>query len=330
MGGVLKQPYNLAAPFIEEIALERGWLANLHPDGGFAGTISRPGGPPRWFMRSTYDLNRAAAWHAARDKALTKHFLEGLGYPVVPGRSFFSEARAGEIGSDRGPAAAAAFAKEIGYPVMVKPNSLSGGRGVRRVSGPDRMGAALDAAFACDEVVLVEEFISDAQEFRVVVLDGRILLAYERIPFAVIGDGTSTLEALVTRSVFDPGLRERLLCGIGNGAEQVGVSLEAIPRRNERIQLSDAANLEQGGMARDVTEALDSRIAEMAREVPGSMGLRFCGVDLLAIDDLRSFYILELNASPTIHHFAAQTSLSHRRLYEFFDAVMTAMMMDPG
>lgn len=312
-----RQDLSFGARFLREAAEKRGWTVTLHPDGAFAGEIRLPDGRVRFFVRSTYDLNAAGAALVARDKELTKFFLARLGYPVLPGRTFFSERVERDFGRDVH--AARAYAMELGYPVMVKVNSGAGGKGIERVAAASDLGGALERAFAIEDVVLLEPYVAGMRDYRLLVLDGELLLAYQRRPFGVVGNGRSTIRELVDVSV-----RRAIARGTGTpDLRRIRRHWDDVPGEGEVVPLLDVANLSQGGWAIEVDP--DPAILRLAIEATRNMGLRFCGVDILT-DDAGQRWILELNASPTIHQFATLCGLSDTRLADVFDRVLLAMV----
>jgi glutathione synthase/RimK-type ligase-like ATP-grasp enzyme len=283
---------SFGARFLRAAAERRGWEVTLHPDGAFAGEIRLPDGTTRFFYRSTYDINSAGATYVARDKSLTKFFLGHHGYPVLPGHTIFSR--------DDVP--------ELAYPVMVKANGEAAGAGIARVDTAEELNAALDRAFAFGKIVLIEPYVADLRDYRLLVLDGELLLAYERIPYTILGDGHSTIRELT------------------HGREDIRLRRHApsdVLRDGESLRVLDVANLSQGGSAREISPA--PALAQLAIDAARAMNLRFCGVDILT-DDADTHWILELNASPTIHHFAALCALTDDRLASIFERVLLAMV----
>jgi predicted ATP-grasp superfamily ATP-dependent carboligase len=109
-----------------------------------AAALGLPGGDP-------------AAVRRCRDKHLTRTTLAAAGVPQPASTAVDS------------PAQAAAAARRIGYPVVVKPRALSGSYGVTLVSDPDELAAAFEQASSrtIDGVptfhhngVLVEEYLT--------------------------------------------------------------------------------------------------------------------------------------------------------------------------
>lgn len=124
----------LAIDRIVAAALDSGAQA-IHPGFGFlaerapfAEAVARAGlvfvGPP------------ASAIRAMGDKTEARRRMQAAGVPVVPGAMAALE----------DPAEAAALARELGYPVLVKAAAGGGGKGMRVVREPADLASALDAA----------------------------------------------------------------------------------------------------------------------------------------------------------------------------------------
>jgi len=308
-----REDLSFSARYLRAAAEKRGWTVTLHPDGAFAGEVRLPDGTSRFFVRSTYDINTAGAALVARDKALTKFFLSRLGYPVLPGRTLVTD-----------PSAARAFAIELGYPLMVKANAEAGGEGIERADTSEELDAAVARAFAFGNVVLLEPYVAGLRDYRLLVLDGELLVAYERRPFAVEGDGRSTIRELVDAAVRRA---EAQRTGRPVVAEinrvRLGRAWSDVPYEGESLRLLDVANLSRGGSAVEMVPS--SQLEQLAIRAARDMNLRFCGVDVLT-DHRDALWILELNASPTIHQFATLCRLSEERLAAIFERLLLAMV----
>ncbi len=104
------------------------------------------------------------------DKIEAKRTVKGLGIPCVPGSE-------GAISGDH---EAAAVAKELGYPVLVKASAGGGGRGMKVARSPGELSVALatarleaKTAFG-DDAVYLEKFLEKPRHIEVQILgDGR-------------------------------------------------------------------------------------------------------------------------------------------------------------
>ena len=88
------------------------------------------------------------------DKYYTKLILQSLGVNVAKYR--YSHDISGAI----------AGAKELGYPVIVKPCKLGSSIGIEKAEDEEQLKAALDTAFALDDGVIIEEFLSPRREIN--------------------------------------------------------------------------------------------------------------------------------------------------------------------
>lgn len=98
------------------------------------------------------------------DKAMSK---------VVLGHHGFAQARTLAFRDDQvGPSTAATIVEELGLPVFVKPANMGSSVGVAKAKSVDDIATAIQAAFAYDEWIVVEEAIA-GREIEVAVLGGR-------------------------------------------------------------------------------------------------------------------------------------------------------------
>ena len=99
------------------------------------------------------------------DKDVMKRLLRAAGVPVADFRAI----RKADFARD--PDRACALAAELGFPLFTKPANLGSSVGVRKVSAPAELAAALAHGFEFDLKVLAEEAI-DGREIECSVLDG--------------------------------------------------------------------------------------------------------------------------------------------------------------
>jgi acetyl/propionyl-CoA carboxylase alpha subunit/acetyl-CoA carboxylase carboxyltransferase component len=112
----------------------------------------------------------ASAMRLLGDKVAAKRLAEEAGLPVAPWSG-------GAIGSLE---EAIRSAEQIGYPLLIKAAAGGGGRGIRRVEGPDQLEPGLRSARAeardafGDDAVLLEKLIDPARHVEVqLIADGQ-------------------------------------------------------------------------------------------------------------------------------------------------------------
>ena len=321
---------------LEKIAPSIGASVLLEPEWKIAGQITFKSGRKSYFRYNTLDLNPVGSSDIAKDKDYCNFFMKSLGYPVVPkSKTFYSQAWADAVGSPkRNIDAAYTYAEKIGWPVVVKPNSGSQGAHVALVANKQEFYRALRRIFKSDKIALVQQRVR-GKDYRVVVLDKKIVSAYERIPLNVVGDGKSTLATLlaIKQRAFKTSKRDTLIKlndpRIINKLKQQKLTLTSILKKGERVFLLDNANLSSGGDSIDVTDTIHSDFKKLAVKLTADMGLRLCGVDLMISGDINEkpsvYWILEINSAPGLDHYVTIGSAQKQIVEDLYLEVLKHM-----
>lgn len=207
--------------------------------------------------------------------------------------------------------------RTIGGPVVVKPCDGNQGKGVSlNLRTPDEVAHAFTIARGYSACVVVESLYC-GRDYRVLVVNGKVIAASERTPAQVTGDGTRTIRELIDDLNQDPRrgdghgkpLTKVLIDSIMEAyLAKSGLTLDSIPAPGRTIFLRESANLSTGGSARDVTNEIHPDIAYFCERAARTIGLDVCGVDLVLPDITQPYAglggIVELNAGPGIrmHH----------------------------
>jgi D-alanine-D-alanine ligase-like ATP-grasp enzyme len=223
----------------------------------------------------------------------------------------------------------------IGYPCFIKPNARGQGNGVIKCFNRE------DVEFAVSEyqrnrhdIVIVEEAV-DWPDYRVIVLQGQVILCYLRKPLYLIGDGESTIKALFLQkqeSLAKSG-RDTLIdmhnSHIARKLARNSYTLETILKPGEIYQACDISNLSVGGEAEDYTPRISQHWCNLCSKLVADMGLIFCGVDLACTDleDAHAQYsILEINSSPGLDHYATSGEKQATMVKELYRKILNDYM----
>jgi glutamate--cysteine ligase len=186
--------------------------------------------------------------------------------------------------------------------------------------------AALEAAFALDPSVLVEEFV-EGREFRFLVIGGQTRAVLHRIPANVRGDGRMTIRELVAAKNQDPHRGE----GYRKPLERIrldpieldflagqGLSPESVPAPGAVVFLRKNSNISTGGDSIDFTDTMPAVYQRWAEQATATVRAAICGLDMIipniAAEGPDAVYcILELNFNPAlhIHDFPAEGKNRH-------------------
>jgi D-alanine-D-alanine ligase-like ATP-grasp enzyme len=324
----------LVSQIFSKIAPKIGAKVVLEPDWKIAGQVIFKSGRKRYFRYSSIDLNTLGASEISKDKDYANFFMKKMGYPTIEGKTFFAAKWAKALGSPRTIDAAYRYAVKMGFPVIVKPNSGSQGKGVALVHTRREFYTALRRIFALDRIALVQQPVS-GKDYHLVVLDNRIISAYERVPLNVIGDGHSTIRLLLkkkqqafiassrdtTIKVNDPRIQTKLT--------RSGLSFRYVPKKDERVFLLDNANLSTGGDSIDVTDQVHPQFHNVAVKLTADMGLRLCGVDLMIEGDIAEtpdkYHVLEINSAPGLDHYVKGGRKQQKIVEEMYLEVLKSM-----
>lgn len=236
----------------------------------------------------------------ACDKEETKRMLELASIPVASGGICVDEEDLEEV------------IKKIGYPIVIKPLDGNHGKGASiNVKKWEDAVTGLAYAKNYSRRVIVEKFITGF-DFRVLIIDHKLVAAAKREPAHVKGDGTQTIQQLIDETNQDPRRgygHENVLTQIDvdrdtlDLLEKLGYTLETVPNRGEIVYLKSTANLSTGGTSVDVTDMMHPENIFLCERISRVIGLDVCGIDIMAENLTQPLKenggcILEVNAAP--------------------------------
>jgi cyanophycin synthetase len=274
------------------------------------------------------DYTSAIAVEIAQDKDDTRRVLGAIGLPVPEGMT----ARTVDAALDA--------ARELGWPVLLKPLDASHGRGISgSITDEDGVRAAFEVANAFSRRVVVERFVT-GRDHRVLVVDGRVIAVAERVPAHVVGDGRSTISELITAANQDPRRgkgHSRTLTRLPNDTATAaylatqGLTCDSVPEAGQQVFLRSTANLSTGGTAIDRTDEMHPDNVTACEMAAGVVGLDIAGIDVLSPDITVPFrengaVIIEVNAAPGLRMHTHPTEGTPRNV----GAPVIEMLYPPG
>jgi cyanophycin synthetase len=236
----------------------------------------------------------------ACNKEQTKKMLDANSIPVANGGIVVDEEDLDEV------------IRKIGYPIVLKPLDGNHGKGAS-INVKNREDAVEGLAYAkqYSHRIIVEKFIT-GYDFRVLIIDNKLVAAAKREPAHVKGDGKQTIQQLIDETNTDPRRgygHENVLTQIDvdrdttDLLEKLNYTLETIPKKDEVVYLKSTANLSTGGTSIDVTDMMHPENIFLCERISRVIGLDVCGVDIMAENLTQPLKenggcILEVNAAP--------------------------------
>lgn len=202
--------------------------------------------------------------------------------------------------------------EKIGYPLVLKPLDGNHGKGASiNVNTWEAAAEGLIFAQKYSRRVIVEKFITGF-DFRILVIDNKIVAAAQRVPAHVIGDGTHSIAQLIEIENTDPRRgygHENVLTEITPDRDTLDLlaknnqTLDSVPAAGETVYLKSTANLSTGGTSIDVTDMLHPENIFLAERIARVIGLDVCGIDIMAPNLTQPLkesggVVLEVNAAP--------------------------------
>ena len=236
----------------------------------------------------------------ACNKELTKKMLDMASIPVASGSICVDEDDLAKT------------IQKIGYPIVLKPLDGNHGKGASiNVTNWEDAVSGLAFAKNYSHRIIVEKFITGF-DFRILVIDNKLVAAAKRVPAHVIGDDINTIRQLIDITNLDPRRgygHENVLTQIDvdrdteDLLEKMNYTLETIPNKGEIVYLKSTANLSTGGTSVDVTDMMHPENIFLAERISRVIGLDVCGVDIMAKNLTQPLkenggVILEVNAAP--------------------------------
>ncbi|MDD2435889.1 MAG: ATP-grasp domain-containing protein [Bacilli bacterium] len=241
------------------------------------------------------------------DKGLTKKFLKSAGISVPIGTAFNLKDDSYIL---------EAF-KMYENPVVIKPVFGSHGYDVYiNLDTEEKVKASLEKIKinrGSNTNILIEEYF-EGNEYRVFITKHGDYAVLFREPAHVIGDGIHTIKELAdieTNKRMNP--RTNALCPIlidnevNKFLKHKKMTLNDIPKPNEKIYLRANSNVAMGGLCIDYTDKVHPSVIENCKQVLKAIpGLPYAGIDYMSKDITKEqtndmYSIIEVNTVPGIH-----------------------------
>ncbi|MFC1617963.1 hypothetical protein ACFL2B_01630 [Patescibacteria group bacterium] len=199
--------------------------------------------------------------------------------------------------------------RKIKFPLVIKPNTETHGAGVWTYlyNFQDCQMAIQDIRKKSKAKDFIAEEFFEARDYRLLVLNHRIIAALERIHPYVIGDGTKSIQQLIKKYIKETNQELSLDNETKTSIKQQGFALADVLPKKHKLTLTFKANISVGGIGRNVTGKVAPYFQALATKVTKALDINYCGVDILTKDISKKgdYRIIEVNSPPDyfIHMF---------------------------
>ncbi len=238
------------------------------------------GARSRWMDRSAVDTDSAIGAWLTQKKHWAAQVIRAVGLPAPEHL----------LATDR--ASAEQAAKQLGWPLVVKPADRDRSEGVTvGIRDDQRFQMAFEHAYAHSRAVLIEREVPGPC-YRLLVANGRFLYALSRRPKAVVGDGSRSIAELLEEreaatNAKPPWQRGRVIrideqtCAV---LAAQGLRPDSIPENGVAVALRDIESSEWGGEIGDATDMVHPENIDIALRAAALFGLGNAGIDIISPD----------------------------------------------
>lgn len=245
-----------------------------------------------------FPFNSKVAFEIALRKDLTKQILDKAGIPTP----------SGILAKSWGEVEKALSKKELKFPLAAKPNTERAGILVSPniTNKKDLKKIIKNIVKEFGEAVVEQNVPGD--EYRFLVLDGKVISVAIRITPFVIGDGKKNLKTLIKE--YEP--MEKVVFKVNEEVKRClkdqGYSFSSIPSKGEKVFIRRNSNTSTGANAINLKEGIDKRFYDIAVKAAETIGLRFAGIDIMTADissQKSPYWVIEVNSDPgyDLHQF---------------------------
>jgi cyanophycin synthetase len=252
------------------------------------------------FRATMTEKTSSIAVDIASNKDETKRLLMEQAIPVAKGITISSVENVDEA------------IRKVGFPLVFKPLDGNHGRGISiNIKTREEAVTGYEFAAKISRRVIVERFVT-GYDFRVLVIDNKMVAAALRDPAHVMGDGVSTIQQLIDIENTDPRRgygHEKVLTLIAIDRDTLDLlekkryTLGTVPQKGEKVFVKSTANLSTGGTSVDVTDHVHPQNIFICERISKIIGLDICGIDIMAQNLSEPLtetggVVLEVNAAP--------------------------------
>lgn len=264
----------------------------------------------RWMSPQRGYFNSKLSCELALSKNLTYKVLQADGFPVPNFKKIKENFDIEKI--------------DLNYPLVAKPVSQTKGRDVLiPLNNQADLKEACDYLFTKYQNILLEEAVL-GNDYRLLILEDKMLAAVRRKAPQLVGDGKSAIEELIEKDNQNRRTDEPKEFGVflrtlkpdeatQKYLREQKLTLESIPEKGQFVRLRQSTNFFTGGEVEDVTERVHPENIKIAVAAINALGLKMGGVDIITADIAKPIaektsIINEINGIPGIwiHHYPHQ------------------------
>lgn len=194
----------------------------------------------------------------------------------------------------------------IKFPIIIKDAAGSNSRGIfPYIKNLAEARSVLNKEILNFRALIAQEMIF-GKEYRVLMLDGKVIGALEMIPPRVFGNEKDTIAQLIEKKQKHTHRKTPLDQTLKKILKEQGFSLKHVLKNGELVSIRKNSSLAEGGETRDATDIVNKKIISICANASDAIGYYLAGIDIICEDisknpTTQTFGILEINGKPDIY-----------------------------
>lgn len=270
-------------------------------------------GKQRYFFRGAITpFNSSSGLIISSNKYCMNKLLASAGFPVAKANSYNIEEFQEEC--------LESLIKEFNFPLVVKPTcgTALGEDVLCNITSMEQLRAGILKRFQRHKFLSIEEYHSDLNSYRVLILYNKVIGVVQRFPASVTGDGVHSIKELIDLQNIERAMR------YGNLTQQaikideecihrlksLKMTINTIPQLNEKIVICYTCNSSRGGTLKSLGKQIHKKNAQLLCRAAKELDLNFVGLDVACEDIMTPIetsrgIIIEANHAPdiTLHEY---------------------------
>lgn len=293
----------------ENIELESysyDWIFRLHKNGIY-----------NYIMGYQFGINSASVNSICCDKSAASEIMTSLGIPNVEHYFFMSPLNQKYV-SEHGNWNEIMNLLKLHSKLVCKSNEGTGGNLVFRVSNQYELECAVFNIFKKTRSMAISPYYDIDNEYRIIVLNGKIKLAYIKQRPYVVGDGIHTINQLLLEYVAN-NENSVNLSGIESG------DYNKILNNGEVYYLNWKHNLGQGAYAQIADlDFVKEKMNNIISLLVSKMNIKFASIDIVKCQQI--YRVLEINSGVMMEHFSQQDESTYNIAKGIYKEAILSMM----
>ncbi len=290
-GNILENSQSNFVRIIKEICKEEE-IACVSYSSDWAFQLEKDG-KKRFILGYQFGLNQAVSQQISADKAVASEVMTQNGVANVEHSCFMAPHMFRFTGENGNWKQMTAMLEKYGD-IVCKDNEGTGGYLVFHVKTQHELEEAAQQIFAQADSMAIAPYYEIEKEYRVILLDGEIQVAFEKQRKQLIGDGVSTIRQLYANYL----LHSEHPMEIPPST----IGFDQVLPKGERYLFNWKHNLGQGAIP-NLLEELPDALKELAKQAVNALNLRFASVDIVKYRD--GWKVLEVNSGVMMENLAS-------------------------